>query len=176
MLSKLFSSASILFLCLTLSAQIPDITSPQLSSADVEAFIKNFPDIQKDFDAAEMDYDNNDDYQSLIEALGDANQVNEIVQKYGYKDYMDFAVKTWSITTCYATLTMESEGMPSIQEAIAEIEANPNLTAEQKELSKQQLQVVYSTLSASVSAMSNAEDLETVKGYIDELNTLFENQ
>lgn len=172
--TKLFTTPIAFFIATLLLAQTPENTTPILSKSDVEQFITNYPEIKADFETANIDYDAADDMESMMEAYDGIDEINTIVQKHGYTNYSDFAVKSWAIASCYAAIKIEQEGMPSIQSAIDEIKANESLTDEQKELSIQQLKSVFETLSSSVNEMSNSQDIETVRAFVKELDSILE--
>lgn len=173
MMTRLLIYTLSFVLSINLFAQVPDNSTPILSGSDVEKFIKHFPAIQKEFEESDFDFDTDDDLESILDAVEGYGEVNNVVQKYGYKDYPEFAVQTWAIAACYASIKMETEGMPNIQQAIDEIDANENLTSEQKEMSKMQLQQVYAALGTSITSMANEQDIEVVKKYVDKLDTVF---
>lgn len=172
-MTRILTFALSFVLSINLFAQVPDNSTPILTGSDVERFIKHFPAIQKEFDEADYDFDTDNDLETILDGFEGYSEVNSVVQKYGYKDYSEFAVQTWAIAACYASIKMETEGMPNIQQAIDEIDANENLTSEQKEMSKQQLTQVYAALGSSITSMANEQDVELIKKYVDRLEVIF---
>lgn len=172
-MTRLITIALGILFSVTLFAQMPDNSTPVLKSTDVERFIKHFPSLQKEFEAASFEFDADDDIESLMEAADEYAEINTMVQKYGYSDYAEFALQTWAIAACYASVKMESEGMPNVEEAIADIESDENMTAEQKQMAIQQLQAVYAALGTSITSMANEQDVTLVKKYVKELDVIF---
>jgi hypothetical protein len=155
-------------------AQNHNGSPPVLSSADVEIFIANIRNIEKDFNSLEIDYKLQTDYKAFIESFKTNKEANDIVKKYGYKDVEEFVQKVWSISACYATITIETKGTPEMKSALRNIEEDESLSPEEKEQAKQQVIVVIETLSSGFLAAANEADLAVVKPYYDKLETLFE--
>ena len=173
-MTRLITLALSILFSVSVFSQMPDNSTPVLKATDVERFIKHFPSLQNEFNKANFEFDADDDISELMEVANEYAEVNKMVQKYGYTDYAEFALQTWAIAACYASVKMEDEGMPNVNEAIAEIEKDENMTAEQKQMAIQQLQAVYSALGTSITSMANEQDITLVKKYIKELDSVFD--
>jgi len=171
---KLIALLSFFALAINLHAQTESSETPQLKSVDVENFIKNFPAIQKEFDGFDYDFDAKEDLESLVAGMDGYNEVNTVVKKYGYADYIDFASKTWAIATCYSSIRLGNEGLPQVEMAIQEIEKDESMTAEQKEMAKAQIKAVMAAMGSTFTSMANEQDIEVVKPYVDKLDAIFD--
>jgi hypothetical protein len=155
-------------------AQPPDISTPQLKSSDVENFLKHFKSIEEDFKTLDMDYESQNNFEAYLQGIGNYDEANKVVNKYGYTDINDFILKAWAISASYATLKMETGGMPEMQQALDEIEKNESMTAEQKEAAKQQVKMIMEALGTSIITQTNDKDVAVVKPYAEKLELLFE--
>lgn len=172
---QLFLFALIL-LSISLFAQKPKTSSPILKKGDVENFVKHFKSIESDFKALDIDYKPESDLEASIAQFNDIEEVNRMVKKYGYKDFADFSTKAWAITACYASIKIESESAPELQRIQQQIEADENLTPEQKKKALEQLSQGLASMQKAFSQSTNKEDLEMVKPYMEKLDKLFEEE
>ena len=174
MRTKLVTTLVFILFSTFLFAQNESASAPQLKNSDVENFIKHFPDIQVELEKLDFDIDPQDDLQSLAEGLESYEEINSIVKKYGYADYIDFAAKSSAIAACYASIKLKGEGVPEIQKAYNKIEQDESMTPEQKQMAKQQLESILSAMGGAFTLMANEQDLETVKTFVPELDVLFD--
>ena len=174
MKTKLLSIISIFALLFSLQAQTE---TPVLKSSDVENFINHYKSIEDELEALDLEISPSDDVESMVEAVGDVNKVNTIVQKYGYADYLDFTAKTWAIVTCYSSIKMQNqEGFSQIDIALQEIDNNETMTAEEKEMAKQQIKAIMQAMGTSFASSANEQDIKTVKPYVSKLDAILEDE
>ncbi|MBN1117286.1 MAG: hypothetical protein JXA77_08785 [Bacteroidales bacterium] len=152
-----------------------DYTEPQLKKADVERFLNCYKEIEADFESLDFDYQLGEgDFNSIAKSLNNIEEVNDVVQKHGYADASDFFIKTWAISMSYIALKIEKEGNPEMKKAITEIQNNPNMTAEQKEMAISQLKQVMDSLGTTYTSMTNAEDKAVIEPFVEKLDAVFE--
>jgi hypothetical protein len=176
MKTKFFILSACIIFSSALFAQNDVAKTPQLNNSDVEKFIKSYRNIVDEFEELDIDFDGNDDLENLLGGMEGYSEVNDIVQKYGYTDYAEFAIKTWAIAASYASIKLDNEGAPEIQNAYKEIEMDESMTAEQKAMAKQQLDLVLGAMGGTFKSMANEKDIETIKPYIGKLDILFETE
>jgi hypothetical protein len=176
MKNKIVVATFLMVFGISLYGQNDATTTPQLKKSDVENFIKNYPTITDEFEELDIEFDKEDNLEDLLGGMEGYNDVNTIVQKYGYSDYADFALKTWSIAASYASVKLNNEGAPEIQNAFKQIEMDESMTPEQKAAAKQQLELILGAMGGTFKSMANEQDIETVKPFIDKLDLLFEEE
>ncbi len=174
MKAKLLALITALLLTYTISAQKPDISKPILQKSDVERFIKNFNSIKNDFEALHVDFKPESDYQASLENLRNAEEVNKVLQKYGYAGFVDFSTKAWAITASYASIKMGSGSNPEMEQLMKQVDENPNMTPEQKKQAKKQMMAAMESMQKAFSSSANKEDIETVRPFIKKLEAVFE--
>ncbi len=145
-----------------------------VNSADIERFIKNFPQIEKDFEGVDLDDSSEKNLEAFLNGIKVNNEADRILKKYGYSDVYDFAVKAWTISMGYASLKMESEGMPAFEQAVAEINSNEDMTSEQKEMALQQLELMKEAITSAMPGLENEELINTIRPYEADLEKVFE--
>jgi hypothetical protein len=148
-----------------------------LKSSDVKTFINAFPQIKTDLERLDIKYDNDNYDFTIPEAAEILNKVNNIVTKHGYTDYTDFLVKTAAIAITYSSIRINRESanaQPEFEEAIKDIESNPNYTAEQKEQMVAMLKQSSQTLSTMSKDMADPRNVAVVTPFVNELETVFD--
>ena len=124
-----------------------------LSSDDVEKFIKSFPSITKELDELGEEYDAND--QVSYEAVFTAPEVIKILEKYDWKAD-EFMTKYMVIANGYAYLKMEEQ-----------------LDA----LNDDEKKIAGTMMEQSIQAFKNFvndDQLGVIKEHMDDLNPVFE--
>lgn len=174
-------SASLLFALLLLSVfninGQPETETYKITSADVNRFISSFPDIKEDLEELDIKYVQADNNLTMPEGVEILNKVNVIVQKHGYEDYTDFLVKAGTIITAYTAVEMGREAgsvQPEIQQAIQEIDKNPNLTSEQKKQMKEALIQSSKAMEDYSKSASTDENIAAVKPYTSQIKQMLE--
>lgn len=176
MKARPFFLFALILLSISIFAQMPKSSTPVLKKGDVENFIAHFKSIESDFNALDIDYKPESDLEASIAQFNDIEEINKMVKKYGYKDFADFSKKTWTITACYASIKIESESVPELQHIQQQIEADENLTPEQKNKALEQLSQGLAGMQKAFSQSTNEEDVELVKPFMKKLDTLFEEE
>ncbi|ACS80347.1 hypothetical protein [Maridesulfovibrio salexigens] len=112
---------------------------------------------------------------------------NEFAMLYGYtpkaKSIIEangFTHKTWPETAsrvikAFASIAMETEGnagMAELEAAIAQMEADPNMSPEQKKMMKEHM--LSSMKMAKAMIKAPAEDVKVVRPYFDKLSNAME--
>lgn len=165
-LSALFIGASF--------CQQPDITEPVLKKSDVENFIKNFKTVQAELEEVGLEYEAESNYTSFADAVGNLDEVNAVVKKYGYADVNDFSIKVWAIAASYASIKLETDGQGEFEKAIEQIKNNENMTAEQKEDAINKMKELMGSIGTAFTSLANKEDIETVRPYADKLDVVLD--
>ncbi len=163
-----------LLFCSILFAQSQAPSISHLVSSDVENFINNFPKIQVEFEKMDLDIDPQDDLEAITDGLASYEEINSVVRKYGYTDYLDFTVKASTIAACYASLKLKDGGGSEIEQAYKAIEMDESMTPSEKQLAKQQLDAILLAMGGSLSTMANDQDVAIVKPFASKLDTLFD--
>jgi hypothetical protein len=174
MKQKLLFVLLLSFPIICLNAQNHNSSKPVLCSSDVENFMANIKLIEKEFNTLEIDYHIETDYQAFVQSFKTNKEANDIVKKYGYKNIEEFVQKVWAISACYATITIETKGMPDLKSAYRKIDEDESLSPEEKEKAKQQVKHVIETLSSSFLAAANDNDKATVRPYVARLDAFFQ--
>ncbi|GKT30152.1 hypothetical protein ADUPG1_001400, partial [Aduncisulcus paluster] len=112
---------------------------------------------------------------------------NEFAMLYGFtpkaKEIIEangFTHKTWPETAsrvikAFASIAMEAEGnegMAELEAAIAQMEADPNMSPEQKKMMKEHMLASMKAAKAMMKAPS--EDVKVVRPYFDKLSNTME--
>lgn len=163
---------SLFFLCSQAFAQDKEPEHIILTASDVKLFVQSFPTIGKQLEQLEIDYDRENYEYALPEVSETLNEVNDIVIKYGYKDYADFLIKTATIAVTYSSIKLEQENVnaqPEFAEAIEEIEDNEYYTAEQKEQMITALKQSAQTLNTMSKDMADPRNVAVVTPYLDKI-------
>lgn len=147
-----------------------------LTAADVKQFIKEYPAVIKEFEEKNIAYDDkkNSDLTGAA-ASKYLNDVNKIVKKHGYKDYMDFTTKSVTIIMSYGSLKMNEDSSSSnaeMQKALQEIENSDEYTAEQKAQMKQMFQQTTSAMQS----MADEDNVKVVKPFEKQLEAIIEEE
>lgn len=175
MKTKLFIALALITWTFSFAQEDTDVY--KLTANDVEHFIKEYPALKGDLEKYGAEYDESTGEFTLPETVKAMSDFNHIIVKHGYKDYEDFIVKVSSLMMAYASIVSKegiAESEVEIKEKIKEIDANPNLTYDQKEMMKNQLQAGL-TMMASYSAIySNSANIAVVNQYVDKLKVLFD--
>ncbi len=145
-----------------------------IDNADIEQFIKNFPQIEKEFKVADLDYSTRNDLDAFLNGVAVNNEAEQILKKYGYSGVYEFAGKTWTIAMGYASLKLQDEGMPAYEQAIAEINANEDMSDEQKEMALQQIELMKSSLTTAMPGLEDEELINKIRPYEEALDKMFE--
>jgi predicted RNA-binding protein with EMAP domain len=174
-------SASLILLLLIcgvfkISAQT-DTETIKLTNTDVDQFINGFPVIQRELQALDINYMQDDHQLTMPEGAEILSKVNSIVQKQGYDDYADFLLKAGTIINAYLAVEMGRESgsiQPEIQESIREIEKNPYYTEEQKKQMKDALIQSSKAMEEYSKSASTDENISVVKPYTSQIKQIIE--
>ena len=146
-----------------------------LTDQQVTGFIASYPEIvalSDEFEETEAPAEGD-----LTASLGalmtyqDAmGRLNATVAAHGFTDYSEWMQVVSAITIAY-TFAAEGGGMDAEMEAaIAAIEANPNLTAEQKQVMLAQFEQAAASMNA---AKPQQENIDLVNAHAAELEVIF---
>ncbi len=163
---------SLCFLCSQAYTQDKEPEHILLTTSDVKIFIQSFPSIEAKLEQLDIDYDRENHDFTLPEASEILNEVNDIVTKYGYKDYADFIIKTATIAVTYSSIKLDEESVnaqPEIAEAIEEVEDNEYYTAEQKEQMITALKQSSQILNTMSEDMADPRNVAVVTPYLDKI-------
>lgn len=144
----------------------------QLTKSDVTTFINSFPQILEDFKKLEVKYDSENHEFNMSESSEVLDEINAVVSKYGYKDYVEFYTKAATISLTYAALKLEMENanaQPEIEAAIKEIESSDYYTAEQKEQMIAMMKQSSQTIETVSEDMANDKNIAVVTPYLDQI-------
>ncbi len=181
-----------LLLLLLLSLGATTLRAEALTDLQIEAFIASMKELQTmeaDFEAAapEMEQDDPASLPRLDTLISDAvtrmeghvlyDQVDQVVQQHGFE-----GVEQWSrigdrILNAYVARQMgaqSKEVRQEMQQALAEIENNPNMTEAQKE----QMRSMLAGAVSSVEAMTDVpqEDVRAIEPYMNQLNRTLQDE
>ena len=149
----------------------------KLTANDVEHFIKEYPTLKGDLEEYGAEYDESTGEFTLPETVKEMSDFNHIIEKHGYKDSEDFVSKVSSLLMAYASIVSE-QGMVDreneIKEKLKDIDEDPNLTYDQKEMMKNQLQAGLTMMQSYKAIYSNSANVAVVNQYIDQLKAFFE--
>lgn len=171
---KLFVLSICIGFSLQSFAQTPDVSSPILTVSDVENFIANYKNIELDFKKLNINFLPDSDFESNYQSLKSVKDVNQSLKKYGYSGIEDFTMKTWAIATSYASVKLDSQGSPEMEQLIKSIEEDVTMTAEQKKQAIQQMEMVMAGMQQAFGSSANKQDIETVKPFVPALEKLLE--
>ena len=166
--------------CILLSlgqAQQPE--AYKLTANDIEHFIKHFPGLKADFEKFGAKYDKESGEFTLPEGVKAMSDFNHIITKHGYKTWEDFITKFTSLIMAYSLVKSETsiqQGQVEIQTQMDEINNNPNLTAEQKQMMKQQMEASMALMQGYAQSYSNSANVAVAKQYVKKLDELFEEE
>lgn len=149
----------------------------KLTANDVEHFIAKYPELEKDLEDFGAEYDHTSGEFVLPETVHAMSDFNHIITKYSYTDYNDFVAKAASIIMAYASIVSKeglAESENEIKAQIKEIDDNPNLSHDQKEMMKTQLQASLTLMQSYGAIYSNSANISVVKQYLPQLKAVFE--
>lgn len=147
-----------------------------LTDAQVTGFIASYPAIA----ALADEYDGQsapagDDVAASLGALAtyqDAmGRLNETVGAHGFASYTEWMMVASAIMSAYSFAGEGGAMDEQMQTAIASIESNPNLSAEQKQMMLQQLQRAASSIAA---LRPPQENIDLVNAHSDELEAVLD--
>ncbi|WP_320170121.1 hypothetical protein [Maridesulfovibrio sp.] len=169
---------TLMALCLVIALAVSAYAESPLTSDQVERVFSAFEALETYTDqmdqereqSGEMDADPFDPEMFSRECslmFGYNTETRKIIEDHG------FTYKTWPETAgrvmkAMAYLAMQSEGesgMEEMKEALAQIEADPNMSAEQKAAMKHHLQSAMSTVNTMMKAPE--EDVKAVRPYFE---------
>ena len=162
-----------------LAAQSQDTEPYKLTANDVEHFIDHYPKMKTDFENYGVKYDQSSGEFTIPESVKALSDFNQIIAKYGYKDYEDFFMKVSSLFMAYASVKANmgmNEAEIKMKEQLKEVEENPDLSAEQKEMMKQQIEAGLQMMKSYGSMYDNSANVAVVQQYLEKLDELFDNR
>ncbi|MBU6952499.1 MULTISPECIES: hypothetical protein [unclassified Hahella] len=122
----------------------------------------------------EMIPTNIDDIVAPLKASGLYGQVEDIVEGYGFSTPEEWASTALRIFGAYAAIEMQGQqvDMDAMRQQLAELEKNPNISAEQKKMMRDMMQQGL----AMMEKFKNAppEDVEAVKPHMSKLRKVME--
>ena len=149
----------------------------KLTANDVTHFIKHYPDLEVDLNKLGVKYDHDDGDFTLPEGIEALADFNNVLQKHGYKDYQEFIVKAGAIVLAYASLKSDdgmADAQAEIKASLKEIDENPALSAEQKQMMKQQIEAGMAMMQMYSTNLSTSANIKVVEQYIDELDKMLQ--
>ena len=149
----------------------------KLTANDVEHFIKDYPTLKGDLEEYGAEYDESTGEFKLPETVKAMSDFNHIIVKHGYKDYEDFVLKASSLLMAYTSIVSKqgmAESETEIKEKLKKIEDDPNLSYDQKEMMKNQLQAGLTMMQSYSAIYSNSANVAVVNQYVDRLKALFD--
>ena len=168
-----------LMLAFTVNAASP------LTGDQVERVIKTLEQLDPIMEQMEEELDKSGESES--DPLDPQMLHKQFAMLYGYSpqakrivEANGFSYKTWPETAgrvvkAFATIAMEEDadaGMGELEAAIAQMEADPNLSPEQKKMMKDHMLSSMKTAKAMMKAPN--EDVEAVRPYFDKLENTME--
>ena len=183
-MKKVFlAAAAVLMLFAPLMAQSTGPTKV-LSENDVKKFIKDYPQLAKEFEGIDSDYavgvdtENPDSFLSAVDVLKSDVKGRTILARYGWDE--SFWEKLVTIAMAYTAVTFEQgtvESNAEIQQALDEIDASTELTQEQKTQLKESIVSFSAALSGiadQFKASVHESDIALARKYYPQLKTVFE--
>lgn len=159
----------VIFWCAATYAQ------PPLSSADVKGVIGAMKELKAEFDRDNAyGFDQMTQMEAFVKGQAAHAKYMGIINKYGFADSEKWATALMRVSRAYATYKMQTEQpnmQAQIQQSMAQIQNNPNLTAQQKQQMMQMMQ--QSTQSWGAYMNAPAADVEAVKPYVGEIERTF---
>ncbi|WP_319779424.1 hypothetical protein [Maridesulfovibrio sp.] len=156
-----------------------------LTGDQVERVIKTLEQLDPIMD--QMDAEIEESGESDADPLDPEMLHKEFAMLYGYTpqakriiEANGFTYKTWPETAgrvvkAFASIAMEADGnagMAELEAAIAQMEADPNMSSEQKKMMKEHMLSSMKTAKAMMQASD--EDVEVVRPYFDKLSSTLE--
>jgi hypothetical protein len=154
--------------------QVPE--KPVLVKGDVVHFIKTFPDLEKDLE--KFGFETSDDEMSIPEGFQANQELMGILRKHGWDE--NFFQKAAVILLGYASTRFGEESMESnseIEQALKEIDSNPDLPASMKQQLKQQLMAARGAMGQTGQSLKqniHPADLALVNAHIKELKPILD--
>ena len=149
-----------------------------LQKGDVEKFIKTFPALSKDMKDFDTKMDAKEGNFTYPEALKASADFKGILKKHGWDE--TFFTKIQTIVMGYSSLVYGAQmkgANAEIAKALAEIDANPALSAEMKAQMKAQMKNAMgamATQGAELKKSLHPLDLTMIKAKIKELKAVLE--
>ena len=162
----------------TATAQAPAFTMPALNSqpltAEVVANVFHaYEDILKEFSAYKPSADGAG-IAEFLQAQQNIAKAQSIISKHGFKDAMDWYANFMAVMRVYAAhkLSASNQNMPGLQQQIAQIKSNPNLTEEQKAQTIQMLSASQGMMQSMMNA--SPAELKAIQPFISKFDALIE--
>jgi len=155
-----------------------------LSENDVKKFIKDYPQLSREFEKIDSDYsvgvdaEDPDSFLSAVDVLKANAKGKAILAKYGWND--SFWEKLVTIAMAYTAVTFEQgtvESNAEIRNALDEIDANTELSPEQKKQLRESIMSFSSALSGMADQFKETvheSDIGLARKYYNQLKTVFE--
>lgn len=166
----------LLILCITFIGIAQEQEPYKLTANDVEHFIENFPGLKSDLENLGAKYDSDDGEITLPEHFNAWSDFDKIAQRRGYKDHTDLIQKFTALMMAYASMKVKVDGKAEIERQLKEIEANDDLSAEQKQMMKQQLEASLTLMNSYADYYDNSANIGVVTQYKDKLDKLFKDE
>jgi hypothetical protein len=168
-----------LLVAFTAGAQTP----PRLlSDVDVVKFARDFKQLAADLDGLGSDIapdlERAAGFGAMLGGLRANPEVQRVLAKYGWGNaaFPKFA----AIMASYFVVKLEEgqeQATPELAKAMADIDSNPQLTADQKAAFKAQMAMVgqqLTQLQAVYKAQVHPDDIVVVRAHVDELDAVFD--
>jgi hypothetical protein len=156
------------------SAQMPQVA---LTSATVEAFIASFNDVTSTADKLKEQYgdvgsggDATSTFTAWL-AVGQAQgALDQAVQAHGFDNFQSWIQVLTSVGMAYGFAKDGGQMDTGMAEAVKQIQDNPDLSDDQKQMMMQQIQASMGAVAAIRPPQGN---IDAVTPYIDQLTTVF---
>jgi len=172
-MKTLLIAASLFFIIV--SAAASDAPKPILKPGEVKHFIKTFPLLKKELGIQHDARHGNVSHPGAFKA---GSRHIAILKKHGWDE--KFYDKAAVILLSYSSIVYgeeKKEADKGLEESLKEIDANPNLSDEMKEMMKKQIKTVKGALKEQQTALKQTvhlKDLELVRPFIKELKQILE--
>lgn len=162
----------------TTTAQAPALTVPALNSeplsTEIVANVFNaYEDILNQFANYKPSADGAG-ITEFLQAQQNMAKAQSIISKHGFKDAMDWYAKFMAVMKAYTShkISAANQQMPGLEQQIAQIKNNSNLTEEQK---AQTIQMI-SASQGMMQSMMNASpaDIKAIQPFIGKFDALLE--
>ncbi len=148
--------------------------SEPLTKKRVEQVYKSYDHLKEEFKDLEQD-EGAQAWAGFFRANNSLTKVEDVVKKYGFESFADWYASFMQVIrayTAYKSQGQYAQHKAQMDKQIAEINKNPNMTAEQKSYAINIMQKSSSVLQQLTNA--SQADMEAVKPYADKLEKMMQ--
>ena len=155
-----------------------DPVRPVLEKGDVSHFVKTYPQLKNDMEAFGLDYDSEESELTIPQGIQSNQELMAILKKHGWDEH--FFQKAMVIITGYATVRYDRESVTAdseMEQALKEIESNPDLPASMKQQLKQQIAAAQGAIGQTGQGLKqniHPADLALVQAQIKQLKQVLD--